>query len=167
MIAAVVKADYAFVLGGTRYNTAVLTQGQADPNQPVFELQNKPLPDSEHGAQKKRSAGQACPNHNGNFYVFCGARFHLLCFLLIPYNIEDGCSAVPVIYGPSAIPPAAVSQPQYTLETGLNPQRPVLCAGFPTFQLGETCGDSARLHEVLDDTRVRCTYIIGAHTIPG
>lgn len=76
VIAALVKASYAFVMGGAGY-AAVLIQGQADPNQPVYELQNQLPPDSERGGRRKRSADQACPNHNGNFNGFYGVRFHL------------------------------------------------------------------------------------------
>ncbi|KAG8411221.1 hypothetical protein J3459_015889 [Metarhizium acridum] len=76
VIAAVVKGAYSFVMGGTGY-AAVLAQGQADPNQPAYELQNQLPPDSEHAAQRKRSADQACPNHNGNFNGFYGVRFRL------------------------------------------------------------------------------------------
>lgn len=75
VIAAIMKGCYAFVAGGLGYG-AVLLQGQADPNQPVYELQNQLPPDLEHGA-RKRSADQACPNHNGNFNGFFGVRFHL------------------------------------------------------------------------------------------
>ncbi|KID83718.1 hypothetical protein MGU_08999 [Metarhizium guizhouense ARSEF 977] len=76
VIAALVKASYSFVMGGAGY-AAVLIQGQADPNQPVYELQNQLPPDSEHGVQMKRSADQECPNHNGDFNGFYGVRFHL------------------------------------------------------------------------------------------
>ncbi|PTB34963.1 hypothetical protein M441DRAFT_63098 [Trichoderma asperellum CBS 433.97] len=76
VIAAIVKASWSFVAGGLGYG-AILLQGQADPNQPVYELQNQLPPDLEHGVQRKRSADQACPNHNGNFNGFYGVRFHL------------------------------------------------------------------------------------------
>lgn len=78
VLAALIKGSWGFVVGGLGYG-AVLIQGQADPNQPIYELQNQLPPDLEHGvgAQRKRSADQACPNHNGMFNGFYGVRFHL------------------------------------------------------------------------------------------
>ncbi|QLI72273.1 uncharacterized protein G6M90_00g084960 [Metarhizium brunneum] len=76
VIAALVKASYSFVMGGAGY-AAVLIQGQADPNQPVYELQNQLPPDSEHGVQMRRSADQECANHNGDFTGLYGVNFHL------------------------------------------------------------------------------------------
>ncbi|EHK46174.1 hypothetical protein TRIATDRAFT_308181 [Trichoderma atroviride IMI 206040] len=78
VLAALIKGSLGFVVGGLGYG-AVLIQGQADPNQPIYELQNQLPPDLEHGvgALKKRSADQACPNHNGIFNGFYGVWFHL------------------------------------------------------------------------------------------
>jgi hypothetical protein len=76
VIAAIIKAAYSFVMGGSGY-AAVLAQGQADPNLPVYELQNQLPPDSEGGRQAEMLADQTCPNHNGNFNAFYGVRFRL------------------------------------------------------------------------------------------
>ncbi|KAM0462246.1 hypothetical protein ACHAO4_001447 [Trichoderma viride] len=78
VIAVLCKAGFSFLLSGFGYGSA-LVQGTADPNQPVYELQNQLPPDLEHGvgALKKRSADQACPNHNRKFNGFFGVRFHL------------------------------------------------------------------------------------------
>ncbi|KAK1243053.1 hypothetical protein MKX08_005865 [Trichoderma sp. CBMAI-0020] len=78
VLAALIKGSWGFVVGGLGYG-AVLIQGQADSNQPIYELQNQLPPDLEHGvgALKKRSADQGCPNHNSMFNRFYRVQFHL------------------------------------------------------------------------------------------
>lgn len=74
LVAALVKAGYSFVIGGTGH-AAVLIQGRANPNDPDYELQNQTPQNNRQ--QDKRSADQACPNHNRDFNGFYGVRFRL------------------------------------------------------------------------------------------